>query len=36
MLYAKHVCLVTLRSVSFAHIESLFLAMLLLHRELSG
>jgi hypothetical protein len=34
MLYVKHVCLVTLRSASFAHIKSLFLVMLLLHRKL--
>ena len=34
MLYVMHVYLVTLTSAPFARIEFLFLAMLLLHREL--
>lgn len=34
MLYVMHVCLLTLKSASFARNEFLFLYMLLLHREL--
>ena len=34
LLYGMHVCFVTLESASFAPTEYLFLAMLLLHREL--
>ena len=34
LLYGMHVCLVTLGSAPFAPTEYLFLAMLLLHREL--
>ena len=34
LLYVMHVCLVTLGSAPFAPTEYLFLAMLLLHREL--
>ena len=34
LLYVMHICLVTLESAPFAPTEYLFLAMLLLHREL--